>query len=68
MNVFIVIGKDSYTGEAVTSVSTTLDKAVSKASGAIRIEEFSLDTENFVGMYTTEGKRAALYNNGLMEI
>lgn len=68
MNVFIVIGKDSYAGEAVNFVFLTLDKAVSKAAGAFRIEEFSLDTGNFVGMYTTEGKRAALYNNGLMEI
>jgi hypothetical protein len=68
MNVYILIGINGYNCEENEGVFPTLEKAVNKASRHIRIEEFSLDTGDFIGMYTTEGKRAAIYNDELMEI
>lgn len=68
MNVFIIIDKDGYGGESVIGAFLTLDNAINKAAGTIRIEEFSLDTSEWVRTYTTEGKRAALYGDGLIEI
>lgn len=58
MNVFIVIESDGYISVGIRGVFLTLDQAVSNAAGAIKIEEHSTVTNQWVAIYCTDGELA----------